>query len=808
MAGRRKRRRDRSPDEPPVRPLGASGARDRIGATPAGGSPPPRRTLWMLLAIVVLGASAAILTLWRPGSEGEISTEPLPPPAAAFAAEAIDSDDFVGSASCGECHARESAAWRASTHARAGGRPGEVRLIAPFDGTPLRFADAEVVPRMSGGRPTFVVRQAGAADVVIPVDGVIGGGHMEGGGTQGFVTRHPDGTLRFVPFDFSRHSRSWFCNTLGRGNRGWVPVTPALSITDCVDWPPTRILGDEPRFSNCQSCHGSQIVVALDAAAGGYRTRYTSLGIGCESCHGPAGRHLTLVRDTAATRRGDVGLPPLAALGKDASLGICWSCHALKDRLRGGYLSGMRLTSYYSTLLPQLGEAAHFPDGRVRTFAYQQGHLWSDCYLNGGMTCTSCHDPHSQGYRDVTGAPIPGRFDDRQCTGCHASKADSVSRHTHHATASKGSACVSCHMPYLQEPELGTAVPYARSDHAIPIPRPAHDASLGVTSACRGCHLDRDEPALEAQVQAWYGATKPLARAVQAQFRARAAEDRVEAARLVLVPEDRHAAALFSGAAEFLERFLEPDMPALERDVVARLRQLARHADPDVRALALASLHYARGSDAAVRQFLADELRAVGAADEPDLRARWSLVLGFLGDRLRGDGHPLAAIATYRKAQDVEPRNPRILVNLALAYTDAGNLAAAVDAYRASLSLDSLQPLTFVNLGNALAGRNEGAAAAEAYRRALALNPREPLAWFNLGGLAVRADQTDSAIAWFQRAAALDPSLSQARFLAARLHLQRGDERSALRELEAGLRAAPGNSEAVAMRDQLRQRLR
>ena len=149
---------------------------------------------------------------------------------------------------------------------------------------------------------------------------------------------------------------------------------------------------------------------------------------------------------------------------------------ALKDRLRSGFLSGQSLEDYYALRTPQLGEHAHQPDGRVRTFAYQQGHLWSDCYVNGGMTCTSCHDPHSQHYRDANGAPLSGRLDDRQCTSCHQAKASATTAHTHHTATSAGSRCVSCHMPYMQEPEVGTAVRYARSDHAIPIPRPRADS--------------------------------------------------------------------------------------------------------------------------------------------------------------------------------------------------------------------------------------------------------------------------------------------------------------------------------------------
>jgi tetratricopeptide (TPR) repeat protein len=764
-----------------------------------------RRRLTIALVTLALAALAALLLVRGPRSGPALSSEPLPPPSP-VASDSVAWEDFVGSAACAQCHAPQAAAWRGSTHAAAGGAPGDVALIAPFDGTAIRFRDADVIPASTGGGVRFTVRQHGEPDRVFTVDAVVGGGHMEGGGTQGFLTRYADGTYRFLPFDYSRHGRNWFCNTIGRAGRGWVPVTAVLSINDCVDWPPTRVLGEEPRFSNCQSCHGSQIEVALDTSAGGYRTRFHSLAIGCESCHGPARRHLALVRDPAALARGEIGLPALAVLSKDASLGVCWRCHALKDRLREGWLPGAELERYYSLRLPQLGDQPLLADGRVRTFAYQEGHLYSDCYRSGGMTCTSCHDPHSQGYRDMTGTPLPGRTDDRQCTGCHASKAEAAARHTHHAPGSPGSACVSCHMPYLQQPELGGAVRYGRSDHTIAIPRPARDDSLGIAGACRGCHTDRPAAVLAAQVRDWYGTVKPLPPMVAALARAREADSPGAAARLVLVPGERHTAALFDGMAWFLERHLHPDMPELSRDVIRRLRELAAHDDLDVRALALAALHYARGGYADDRVFLAAALRALGEHEDA-VRARWALVLGYLGDRLQAQGDPIAAVATYQKAREIDPRNAGIPLNLGLAYASAGNLAAAIASYEASLAAAPAQPLTLVNLGNAHAARDDLPEAVAAYRRALALDSREPLAWFNLGGAQLRMGAADSALASFRRASSFDPSLSLARFLAARVLLQRGDRAGALREIESGLRFDSTNAEARAMRDRLRREL-
>ena len=38
--------------------------------------------------------------------------------------------------------------------------------------------------------------------------GVVGGGHMVGGGTQGFLWQHEDGSLRLLPFEIASTDRA------------------------------------------------------------------------------------------------------------------------------------------------------------------------------------------------------------------------------------------------------------------------------------------------------------------------------------------------------------------------------------------------------------------------------------------------------------------------------------------------------------------------------------------------------------------------------------------------------------------------
>ncbi len=638
-------------------------------------------------------------------------TRPLPPPAPVAAESEPSPADFVGAAACAECHVDQYQAWLGSTHGRAGGPPSPETAIAPFDGAPIRFRDAVVVPHVdSVGQYVFSVRLDNGRSTEFPVMGFVGGGHMVGGGTQGSVSIFPDGTIRFLPFDYARAEAVWFCAAEGpagedtRGQGHFVPITEDLSIEDCHDWPPSRVLGADAPMSNCQQCHGSQILIRYNPEGEAYETRIHSLAINCESCHGPGRRHAELAHAGMLEDSVDIAIAALGTVDKDASLQVCFQCHALKGGLAPAYLPGNSFLEHFSLKIWMIGQQAYEPDGRIRTFGYQQNHLYSDCYLNGSMTCVDCHDPHSQQYRDVFGNVLDGRFSDGQCVGCHASKASDISRHTHHAPGSPGSRCVACHMPYLQQRAVGTAIRYARSDHTIPIPRPLHDRGLGLEAACEQCHRDRDVEDLDASVRAWYGELKPLKEIVQALVLAESGAIRPD---LLLDPAANHPQAQAYALVRVLKGHLRPDMPEREPQTIAMLRELMRHRDLDVRALAAASLHYAWGGERDVRRFLIGELQRLGDQDVL-VRRRWAsalaLVAGQLADIRAGAGSApdaaavQASIRTYQKAIEAYPDDPHILSDLARRYSYVGDHEAAVEYFGRSLAVDPNQPLVRLDL--------------------------------------------------------------------------------------------------------------
>lgn len=732
--------------------------------------------------------------------------------------------DFVGATACRDCHQEQFRAWERSAHGRAGGPPGPETLLAAFDGNPIRFRDAIVTPITAGdGEYWFSVQRVGRPLTSFKVDGVVGGGHMAGGGTQGFVSRYPDGTVRFLPFDFVREEGVWFCNTEnilgwwtteadragGRLEEGWVPITPEMRLADCGDWPPIRTLGTTTQFQNCQECHGSQILVSFDSTAARYETLYTSLTINCESCHGPGRRHLQIMEEIEAgqaqpTR--DIGLRSLVVLDKDESLELCFRCHSVKQPLEAGFLPGMELQRYYSLKAPLWMDEPLRPDGHIRTFAYQLNHLYSDCYLNGSMTCVDCHAPHGLGYQDIWDRPLEGRFDDGQCLDCHASKAEDISSHTHHPEGSPGSSCVGCHMPYRQHPTVGDAIRFSRADHTIPVPRLAAEEHLGTSSACGLCHVDRPESELERQVQEWYGELKPQHPVVEGIVQASTVGTEAEARGLLLRPEWDHPAAQAHALGLYIRRFLTPDMESLAPEVTDALEVFANREDLDLKALALGGLHLARGTDPEVLRFLGDrltELEATGgvgaAGSDAAVRGRWVLLLRTAGDGLLARGDPRAAVTAYQKALEVLPGHPGALSDLGLAHSSMQDFETAVEFFDRAAEADPLQTQVLVNRGVALENLDRGEEAIESYRLAIARNPGEALAHFNLGNVHFVRGEYGQAVTAYRMAVQHSPRLVNGHLMLAQSFLLVGMPDSAAVSARNVLEFDPSNQPAQRM---------
>src|SRR5690554_6692196 len=244
----------------------------------------------------------------------------------------------------------------------------------------------------------------------------------------------------------------------------------------------------------CADCHVTDYRKGFDADKGSFSPAWSELGVGCEACHGPGSQHLAWAEgehglaDRGLTvlldeRRGMHWLHELERvtarrsepLLSDREQQVCAQCHSLRSAVAEGYHAGLPLLDFYRPEL--LSDPLYFADGQQREEVFITGNFAQSRMHAAGVTCSDCHEPHSQALRAKGNA---------LCGSCHLPSNFDRPEHHQHPADSSGAQCVNCHMP-----ERTYMVIDPRRDHGISIPRPDLGQALGIPDACSSCHSDR-----------------------------------------------------------------------------------------------------------------------------------------------------------------------------------------------------------------------------------------------------------------------------------------------------------------------------
>ena len=706
-----------------------------------------------------------------------------------------DQDQFIGSKACQNCHPDQFSTWQQSTHGNAGGKPNKRRVLAPFDGTRINLEDGWFIPYSKNGRFFFRAQENGFPERKYEVIGVVGGGHIYGGGTQTYFGLFPDGTMRLLPFDYHPSSNTWFFET--NDQSGWVPVSKALSFRKSSEWPPSRTLGVMAEKQNCQQCHGSQIRTAFSSDKGKYISSYTDLSINCESCHGPGKEHVNLMQYGKSIIQGYTGIKSLKTLSKQESVEVCAQCHALKDMIKPGYSPGKDFQDYFSTKFAMLGGNPFYPDGRIKAFGYQQNHVFSDCFINGSMTCVDCHNPHSNEYQDVNRIPLKGKFDNGQCTSCHMAKASNIVEHTFHKQESEGSLCTSCHMPFTQHKAVGKTIKFARADHTISIPRPLVDQSFNIENACQKCHAEMSINEVSVKMNEWYGELKPLHPLETALIKF---NDNSTSEGLVglLGSNSDPSPQVFAG----LSKAFMFNQPKETSEIINKLKHLCSNSDVDIKGLALAYLDLLKDEDETLNSFVIKSLAESGK-DQTKIRTRWSTAISYRAEDQVKKGMLIPGINLYEKAVKIWPRNVKAKKGLAESYVLIGDFSKAIQTFGEIIQANAMDWQGWAGLGNTQTRLKQLDLAVEAYMRSLEINVYNPRAHLGIGNVLFKLKKNTLAEMHLQKAIDLDPSLSEAYIYLAATKIRLQDYRMAATILDRGLILNPQDEAGTMMKVEL-----
>jgi len=116
------------------------------------------------------------------------------------------------------------------------------------------------------------------------------------------------------------------------------------------------------------------------------------------------------------------------------------------------------------------------------------------------------------------------------------------------------------------------------------------------------------------------------------------------------------------------------------------------------------------------------------------------------------------AIAHYRKAISIDPKQGALHSNLGKTLYRQGKIAEAIACWQRALGLRPDDPKAHNNLGMALERQLEYDRAIEHFQQALACKPDDAEAYDNLGRVKEKQGKYSEAMAYYQQALALDPN--------------------------------------------------
>jgi len=278
-----------------------------------------------------------------------------------------------------------------------------------------------------------------------------------------------------------------------------------------------RVPAKEKSFeAQCAGCHNTGLQLE-QTAAGDFKSTYSELNTGCESCHGPGGDHV---------RGGGVkaAIVHPRKLSYERGLEVCGQCHSRgvsrpkgthefpwDDANNKPYLVGQVLQQYYVDRGGRWGDPGiHSRQHHQQWLDFQRGK-----HFVAQVLCFDCHDPHGgPGQAQL----VKANYNNTLCLSCHArdkrfASNEATRRHTKHnyAPETRGtSRCSGCHMAKTaSSAEAGDI-----HSHDFRIIKPAvsldmfnKDPKQVVPNSCNGCHAEwgKDKAGYEAGAAAYRG---------------------------------------------------------------------------------------------------------------------------------------------------------------------------------------------------------------------------------------------------------------------------------------------------------------
>lgn len=660
---------------------------------------------------------------------------------------------YIGDQSCQSCHRKQYDQWALSDHFKAMQPANDTTVLGDFnnktytaDGVSSRFFKKD-------GKYFINTQGEDGDNHDYEIQYTFGYKPL-----QQYLVAFPGGRLQVTRQSWDTEKKRWFQQYAGQK----IPAGDWLSWTgNAQNW-----------NTMCSRCHSTDLQKNYDFATDTYHTTYSVMTVSCESCHGPAGKHVEYV-ESADYKKGKKipGSFLLAGTNSDqvTIINTCAPCHARAGEIAQAPAYSRELLDNYIPALPTT--ESFFADGQMRDEDYNYTSFLESKMFTRGVYCTNCHDPHS------------GKLyyaNNQTCLQCHDKKYD-LPTHTFHAVNTEGALCKSCHMP--QTTYMGND---PRHDHTFRVPRPDLSVRYGTPNACNKCHTDKPAQWAAGAINKWYGPKRAY----------HFAEDLIPASRedsntiihaIRIISDTSNPGIITASALYYLRNIITPQ----SAEVISK--ELT-HPNAQVRYQALRSLSNfpARLWLQNVYPLLSDKVRAVriAAAD---------LLVTVPSAQIAANYHSALASAKAELQQYVLYQTDFASGNILAGdyYLKLDDFRSAQIYYERALKKDSLLNAARLNLSVAYNQTGRNTDALKVLQQAAAIQPKNDMIYFNLALLYNEMNDKENAEKSLAKAVALHSQNPRVYYNYGLLLQQKGKTRDAIEQLQKAVQLAPNDADLV-----------
>lgn len=706
-------------------------------------------------------ASSSLLALALSSCGPEESEEAAPATSDYTPYHDIPGASFVGVENCQGCHEQEYEDWLLSDHHKAMNPATEEFVLGDFnDVTFDHFGQEFRFFRKDGEYWVHAQDETGEyRDMKIE-----------------YTFGHDPLQQYLIPFEGGRYQAlqvCWDSRPAEEGGQRWYHLYPDEEV------PPDDLLHWTRRHFNwnymCADCHSTKLEKNFDPDTLTYHTTWSEMNVSCEACHGPGSEHVKWAEAKQKVEAGgapegnfaelkdylhnkglvvvlkepeeggwvtdpETGLPKRTQpIASNVQVETCAPCHSHRTLMEPAYVPGQPLfDSHHPSII---SDRLYHHDGQIDEEVYVYGSYVQSRMYHAGVRCTDCHNPHSMKLK------LPGNA---LCLQCHSGELNTPAHHFH-PMESTGASCVECHMP--ETTYMGVD---PRRDHSIRIPRPDIAKRIGAPDACTQCHEDQTQDWAAEHFKNWWGAGPRNRHFGEILAAARQGQPGSLDALLALASDNDRAGIVRAAAVETI------GLQAPTPETMSAIRNSLSDEDPAVRAQGLSSL---------LTYPVEQRIAAIPLLTDPSKSVRAAAARAVAAVHARLDE---AQKATFIEAtKDLYDKQSAIFdraaghMDLALFYSDLGNLEKAEEAYRAAARVEPEFVPARINLAELLYGQNRPKAAEDAFRDAVEaamMKENEGIARDALARFLIRMKRYDEGVEELRQATELLPNHAQTHY--------------------------------------------